>query len=216
MNGPDDLEIKRKMCSRLPIEIVRATKVFNVADQAHDSGRRLLPIYEKEKDKEVKVNWVDVEGTDLRELMRPVLINTKRWVEPQTHILQDKGIQVTFQMMGEVESFDDERENESHNESAAQSSHSKGSQQKEVNEEEHPKKKLKSSQAPRPSSSTSSVHQVEVNPAVGTAIDHGMSDKGKQQMVQDKVVSPKPGNDKAGSDTYVNIEDDEEQVTSPP
>lgn len=55
MNAPDDLEIRRKMCSRLPIiEIIRTTKVFDVANQAHD-----------------------VEITDLEELMRLVLIYTK-------------------------------------------------------------------------------------------------------------------------------------------
>lgn len=36
-------------------------------------------------------------------------------------------------------------------------------------------------------------------------------------MVNDKVASPKPVNDKERSDTYVNIEDDDEpEVTFPP
>lgn len=55
-----------------------------------------------------------------------------------------------------------------------------------------------------------------MNQAIKTSIDHGMSDKGKQQVVQDKIASPKPTNDQAGNVTYVNIEDEEQQVTSPP
>lgn len=89
----------------------------------------------------MKVNWNDIEITNLKELMEPIISNTKRWVEAQPHILSGRGIQATFQRMGNEESSDEDMENES----AAQSSHSKGFQQKEVNKEEHPKKKLKSS-----------------------------------------------------------------------
>lgn len=77
MNAQDDFEIKRRMCSRLSIAIVRTCKVFDILDQAQDSGRRLQPIYEQEKDKEVKVNWIDVEVTNLKDLMKPVLAYTQ-------------------------------------------------------------------------------------------------------------------------------------------
>lgn len=72
MNAQDDLDIRRRMCSRLPIHIVRACKVFDIPDQARDSGRHLLPIYEQEKDKEIKVNWIEVEITNLKDLTKPV------------------------------------------------------------------------------------------------------------------------------------------------
>lgn len=42
------------------------------------------------------------------------------------------------------------------------------------------------------------------------------TDKWKQPLGQDKVVPPKPINDKAGSDAYLSIEDEDEEVTSPP
>lgn len=38
MNSKDDLDIRRRMCLRLSIDIVRATKVFNILDQAQESG----------------------------------------------------------------------------------------------------------------------------------------------------------------------------------
>lgn len=76
MNAQDDSEIKKKMCSRLPIDIVRMCKVFDILDQAQDSGKRLQPIYEQEKDKKVEVNWIDVEITNLNDLMKPILAYT--------------------------------------------------------------------------------------------------------------------------------------------
>lgn len=64
------------MCSRLLIDIVKMRKVFDILDQAQDSGKCLKPIYEQEKDKKVEVNWIDVEITDLKDLMKLVLANT--------------------------------------------------------------------------------------------------------------------------------------------
>lgn len=46
MNAQDDLEIRKKMCSRLPIDIVRMCKVFDILNQAQDSGKCLHPVYE--------------------------------------------------------------------------------------------------------------------------------------------------------------------------
>lgn len=83
MNAQDDLDVRRRMCSRLPIDIIRTCKVFDIPDQAQDSGRRLQPIYEQEKNKEVKVNWIDVEITNLEDLMKPFFAYTKQWVDIQ-------------------------------------------------------------------------------------------------------------------------------------
>lgn len=80
MNAQDDMEIKKKMDSRLPLDLIRKCKIYRVADQAQDSGRYLQPSYEKE-DKEVKVNWDEQEVTDMRELMDPILSCTHRWVD---------------------------------------------------------------------------------------------------------------------------------------
>lgn len=91
MNAKDELDIRTRMCLRLPIDIVRACKVFDVPDQAQDSGRGRLPIYEQEQEKEVKVNWIEVENTDLKDLMKPVLSYTRRWVDAQTHVLKSQG-----------------------------------------------------------------------------------------------------------------------------
>lgn len=76
MNAQDDLDIRRRMCSRLPIDVARTCKVFDIPNQAQDSERRLQPIYEQEKDKEVKVNWIHVE-INLKDLMKPILAYTK-------------------------------------------------------------------------------------------------------------------------------------------
>lgn len=88
MNVKDDLDIRKRMCSRLPIDIVRASKAFDALDQAQDSGRCLLPVYEQEKDKEVKINWIEVEVTILKELMRPTFAYTKQWVDFQIQKLK--------------------------------------------------------------------------------------------------------------------------------
>lgn len=68
----DDIEVKKKMYSILPLDFIQRCKTFHVADQVQDSGKYLQATYTKE-DKEMKFKWVDMEIEDLKELMKPVL-----------------------------------------------------------------------------------------------------------------------------------------------
>lgn len=99
------------------------------------------------------------------------------------HVLKNEGTQLTFELMGKVESSDDETESEIQSGSATQSAHSKGSKQKEINKEKPPRKKLKPSSEHCPSTSTPSVYEVETNQTVvredhpsRASIDQAMND----------------------------------------
>lgn len=139
--------------------------------------------------------------------------------------------------MGEIESSDDDTKSASMSGSATQSAHSKGWKRKESHKEEPPNKKHKLGSR-HPSTSTSFVHKVEMNQAasqenqppkesIDPRVNESMEstvqnsrcekiEKGKQPSSQDNSVPLEQINDKIGKDVYLDIENEDEEVTSPP
>lgn len=151
MNAQDDLEIKKKMHSRLPLDLIRKCKIYRVADQAQDSGRYLQPSYEK-KNKEVKIKWDEQEVTDLRTLMYPVLSFTCRWVDVQHQKLKEQNIAMTFSLETQGEGEASANEN---------TSHSKGSKRKEEPKKRESSKKKQKVNPDHPPNA-SSRHEKEI------------------------------------------------------
>lgn len=57
MNVQNDVEVKKKMYSRLSLDFIRKYKLFHVVDQVQDNEKYLQATYAKE-DKEIKFKWV--------------------------------------------------------------------------------------------------------------------------------------------------------------
>lgn len=154
MNIQDDVEVKKKMYSRLPLDFIRKCKLFNVADQVEDSGKYLQLAYAKES-KEIKINWVDTEVEDLKDLMKQVLEYTRICIDIQHKKLKEQNITMTFH--SEVRK--DNEDEASASGSASQPSHSRGLKRKDDRgEKELSRKKHKSS-----SNHPSSRHEEELN-----------------------------------------------------
>lgn len=138
--------------------------------------------------------------------------------------------------MGETDSSNEDTESTSVSGSATQSAHSRSSKRKESHKEGSSHKKHKSNSG-RPSTSTSSIHDVETNQATDKesqpprgSINHGVNesmesivqnsrckktDQGNRPQAQYNPVPHEQANSKASKDVYVDIEN-EDEVTSPP
>lgn len=59
-NAADSFEIKRRFWSRIPLGMVRATKVFRVADQVEDNPELEQPSFEKIRNEPLAlIDWAD-------------------------------------------------------------------------------------------------------------------------------------------------------------
>lgn len=126
MNAQNDFEVKKKMHSKLLLDLIQKCKIFSVVDQAKDNGKYLQSTYEKE-DKEIKMNWVQMEVTDLKELMKQVLNYTRKWIDVQHQKLKEQNMTMTFNLEARV----DDEEDASVRGSTSQTTHSRGSKRKD-------------------------------------------------------------------------------------
>lgn len=213
MNIQDDVEVQEKMYSRLPLNFIKKCKLFNVADQVQDSGKYLQSAYAK-KSKEIHINWVDLEVTNLKELMKQVLEYTRIQIDIQHQKLKEHNITMTFHSEASTSG------------SASQSSHSRGSKRKDNRGEKEPSRKKHKSNFSHPSS-TSSRREEELNrderheeqridKELSQEVNESMestvqNDKGKEKSSQEqKDLTPHI------QEIDEDEEEDNDETTSPP
>ncbi|XP_057848237.2 uncharacterized protein LOC131058395 isoform X1 [Cryptomeria japonica] len=216
MNLLDDLEVKRKMHSRLPLDFIRKCKIYTVADQAQDSGRHLQSSYDRES-KSVRLDWNEPEVVDLDALMASVLSCTRRWVDVQHQKLREQGIAMTFTLEekpaeggASVSEGNPNPRNTSEGNlrSASEGNlHPRGSKRKERPEKRESSKKKQEANRDR-SSGTSSRQEKRTS-----EIEESM-----ESMVQNDKEGQAPRRSPGGSLQDNELHDDREdnEVTSPP
>lgn len=105
-----------RLCSRLPVSLIRTIDPFLVPDQLEDNADYIQPGFD-EHTPLFPIKWSEPGHADLTTLMRLVIKYSRWWVDQQCHRLRRGNIILTYDLLGEAEGY-------SSNEEATQSARS--------------------------------------------------------------------------------------------
>lgn len=110
----DDLEVKKKMFSKIPLDTIRIGEIMQVLDQVKEDSNLMQPKFEKVKDQPIQLpDWSEPEIDDLDILARPVLKFTRHWVDRHIKMLKEGNVHLSYQLMGSLNSHSEATEGSS-------------------------------------------------------------------------------------------------------
>lgn len=102
-NAADEYDVRRRLWSRLPLSMIRATELFKIPDQLQDDGIYVQPGF-NENEPLPPIRWFEPEMGDLATFMRPVFKYSQWWIDRQVEVLRQRNVQFTYELMGDTES----------------------------------------------------------------------------------------------------------------
>lgn len=84
------------MHSRLPLDTIRLSEIYQVPDQVKEDSNLVQAEFEKVKDQPIQLpDWSEPEIDDLNVLARPMLKFTRHWIDQQIRKLVEGNVHLT-------------------------------------------------------------------------------------------------------------------------
>lgn len=103
-NAANEFEVRKRIWSQLPVNLIRTTELFRIPDQVEDDGVFTQPGFDESRPL-LPIRWSEPELVDLDTFMRPVVQYSQWWVDQQVQDLWRNNVELTYDLMGKAESY---------------------------------------------------------------------------------------------------------------
>lgn len=104
LNVADEYDFRKRLLSKLLMNLIRTTELFHVTNHLEDDGEYIQSGFDENQPLS-PIKWSEQKLVDLTTLMRQIVKYSQWWVDEQILELRRRNVTLTYNLMGEAESY---------------------------------------------------------------------------------------------------------------